>query len=101
MALLLIDRSFRDELMVIFEFVVAARVLTELRDAASQRGRDMRAVIADALMRAGVKDVEFESERLVALIDGLTFEMLYPHGFETAGAKAEETVRAHIRSVIS
>jgi AcrR family transcriptional regulator len=101
MTLLPTDRSLRDEFVVIFEFITAARVLPELRDAATQMGRDMRAVIADALMRAGVHDVEFESERLVALTDGLTFEMLYPHGFETAGAMAEETVRAHIRSVIS
>ncbi|APE12549.1 hypothetical protein BO226_24605 (plasmid) [Rhodococcus sp. 2G] len=89
-----------DDHIVLVEFVSAARVLPELRDAAAQMGRDMRSVVAEALSSAGVDDVDFETERLVALIDGLTFELVYPHGIEDI-QRTRDILRGHIRMVVT
>lgn len=89
-----------DDHIVLVEFISAARVLPELRDAAAQMGRDMRSVVAEALSSAGIDDVDFQTERLVALIDGLTFELVYPHGIEGV-QRTRDILRGHIRTFVT
>lgn len=89
----------RQELVVLVEFIVAARLRPEFRAVADRMGADMRRVLTQALEAAGVSDSRLEAERLAVVLEGITFEAVYPHG--SAGAPDLVAVlRHHIGSLI-
>ncbi|QVQ52720.1 TetR/AcrR family transcriptional regulator [Spiractinospora alimapuensis] len=90
----------RGELIVLGEFVTAARIHPEFRALAARMGRDMRDVVRDALDRAQVPDLDLETERLVALIDGLTFELVNPHGARESSADPGSVIRHHVSTLL-
>lgn len=99
-ALLPTEPEDRGELIVLGEFVTAARIHPEFRVLAARMGRDMRAVIRDALVRARVPDPAPETERLAALIGGLTFELVNPHGARESGADPGSVIRHHVSTLL-
>ena len=99
LALLPPDPEDRDELVVLCEFITAARIHPEFWPAAVRMGNDMRSVLSQALVLAGVEESELECERLVALIDGLTFELVYPHGSPDDG-ECGDVLRHHLTALV-
>ncbi|GAA0532748.1 TetR/AcrR family transcriptional regulator [Saccharopolyspora thermophila] len=91
--------SERDELVLLAELLTAARLRPEFRSLATRMGTDLRAVLREALRTARVADADLEAERLTALVGGLTFELVYPHG-ATDSARLAEVLRRHIAELI-
>lgn len=80
------------------EIVASARLVHGMDVETTRMGRSDRAIAAAALTRAGVADVELETERLLALINGLAFELAYPHG--AGEGTADRVVSHHIASLV-
>lgn len=95
---LLLDPADRRRLLLRTEIVANARLVHGMEAETNWMGTATRAVVTTALTRAAVLDIELETERLVALISGLAFELAYPHG-AGAGA-ADRVVRHHIASIV-
>ncbi|TDD56086.1 TetR/AcrR family transcriptional regulator [Saccharopolyspora elongata] len=89
----------RAELIVLAELITAARLRPEFRPLATRMGTDLRAVFREALQAAGVREAELEAERLTAVVGGLTFELVYPHGSADASLVAE-VLRRHVADLI-
>lgn len=89
----------RAELVVLMEFITAARTRPEFRPVAARMGADMRDVLRGALRDARVPDSVVETERLVALVDGLTFELVYPHG-SAADTDPSTVIHRHIDALV-
>ncbi|PSK98017.1 TetR family transcriptional regulator [Murinocardiopsis flavida] len=87
------------ELLVLGEFVAAARIRPEFRPLAERMGRDLRALVRDALRLAGVPDTEVQTEHFVGLLIGLSFELVYPHG-STGSPAPRDVVRHHIAALV-
>ncbi len=98
-AVLPLAESDRAELVVLVELITAARLRPEFRPLAMRMGDDLRAVLRQALRAAQVPDAAVEAERLHALIGGLTFELVYPHG-PADGDTALEVLRKHIAELV-
>ncbi|MHA6798644.1 TetR/AcrR family transcriptional regulator [Bounagaea algeriensis] len=98
-AVLPLAESDRAELVVLVELITAARLRPEFRPIAVRMGEDLRAVLRQALRTAHVPDAEVEAERLHAVIGGLTFELVYPHG-PADGDAALEVLRKHIAELV-
>lgn len=98
-AVLPLAESERAELVVLVELITAARLRPEFRPLAMRMGDDLRAVLRQALRAAQVPDAAVEAERLHALIGGLTFELVYPHG-PADGDTALEVLRKHIAELV-
>lgn len=92
------DRN-RTELIVLVELVTAARLRPEFRPLATRMGTDLRAVLRRTLRAVRVPDPKVEAERLTALIGGLTFEVVYPHGSDDADLMVE-VLRRHIAELV-
>ncbi|WP_258534820.1 TetR/AcrR family transcriptional regulator [Streptomyces sp. PT12] len=92
-ALLPLAPRDRAELIVLVEFIGAARIRPEFRAVAERMGTDMRRILREALGAAGLADGEVDVEVLAALITGLTFELVHPHG--ASGAPDPLTVLRH------
>ena len=95
---LLLDPADRRRLLLRNEIVANARLVNGMEAETNWMGTSNRAVVADALTRAAVADIELETERLVALISGLSFELAYPHG--AGDGAADRVVRHHIASIV-
>lgn len=89
----------RGELVVLVEFITAARIQARFRPLAERMGRDMRAVVRESLRAVGIDDLHVETERFVALLEGLTFELVHPHGAVDAPS-AEEVLRRHVTALL-
>lgn len=89
----------RTELLVLGEFVTAARIRPEFQPHTERMGRDLRGLIRDALHLAGVADVDVQTERFVGLLIGLSFELVYPHG-STGSPTPRDVVRHHIAALL-
>lgn len=98
-ALLPLRPEERAELIVLVEFVTAARLRPEFRPLARRMGADMREVFRRALRTARVPRADLEAERLVALVEGLTYELVYPHGATGAPGPAD-VLRHHLAALI-
>ncbi|NUP25183.1 MAG: TetR family transcriptional regulator [Nocardia sp.] len=95
---LLLDPADRRRLLLRTEIVANARLVNGMTAETEWMGTSTRTVVTAALTRAAVPEVELETERLVALISGLAFELAYPHG---AGAgTADRVVRHHIAALV-
>ncbi|MBK0868981.1 TetR family transcriptional regulator C-terminal domain-containing protein [Saccharopolyspora sp. HNM0986] len=79
-AVLPVSESDRPELIVLVELIHAARLRPEFRTLSTRMGDDLRAVLRRVLEAVRVPDATMEAERLNALVGGLTFELVYPHG---------------------
>ncbi|MCI2420649.1 TetR family transcriptional regulator C-terminal domain-containing protein [Saccharopolyspora sp. K220] len=91
--------SDRAEAIVLVELITAARLRPEFRPLATRMGTDLRAVLRETLEAAHVPDPGVEAERLTALVGGLTFEVVYPHGSSDDELMAE-VLRRHIAGLI-
>ncbi|MGP4017817.1 TetR/AcrR family transcriptional regulator [Saccharopolyspora sp. 5N708] len=87
------------EAIVLIELITAARLRPEFRPLAVRMGTDLRAVLRETLEAAHVPDPGVEAERLTALVGGLTFELVYPHG-SNDGELMAEVLRRHIAGLI-
>lgn len=96
-ALLLGLGNHRD-LLARTELIANARLVGGLEAETRWMGERDRAVIAETLERVGVTDIELETERLVALLSGLAFELVYPHG--ARAGSADRVLRHHIASIV-
>ncbi|MGI5221310.1 hypothetical protein [Nocardia sp. CA-290969] len=85
-------------LLVRTELVANARLVSGMDAEAGWMGTSARTLVAEALKRAGVTDIELETERLVTLLSGLAFELVYPHG--TREGSADRVLRHHIASIV-
>ncbi|MGI5121443.1 TetR/AcrR family transcriptional regulator [Marinactinospora thermotolerans] len=90
----------RAELVALHEFVAAARIHPAFRPLAARMGRDMRALLRRALDLAGVADLDVETERLVALVSGLTFDLVHPHGAGADTPAPHDVLRHHVAALI-
>lgn len=98
-ALLPMEDEHRGELVVLLEFVTAARISSEFQSLAKRMGADLRRVVRRALELANVKDSDLEVERFIAVIDGLAFEAVYPHG-ASGRAHIKDVLERHIAALI-
>ncbi|MDA3644491.1 TetR family transcriptional regulator C-terminal domain-containing protein [Saccharopolyspora indica] len=98
-AVLPLDRSGRAELIVLVELITAARLHPEFRSLSTRMGADLRTVFREVLAVARVPDAELEAERLTALIGGLTFDLVYPHGAQDITVTSD-VLRRHITALI-
>ena len=91
------DRG-RDELVVLQEFLVAARLSETYRPLAGRMGADLRGVLRAALtpLAADGTVLDVEVELLVAVIAGLSAELVQPHGMPP-GVDPAEVVGTHLR----
>ncbi|NKY56830.1 TetR family transcriptional regulator C-terminal domain-containing protein [Nocardia flavorosea] len=94
---LLLGLDHRD-LLVRTELVANARSVGGLEVETRGLGEHDRAVVAEALKRVGAADIELETERLITLLSGLAFELVYPHG--APGGTADRVLRHHIASIV-
>ncbi|QRP44086.1 TetR/AcrR family transcriptional regulator [Amycolatopsis sp. FDAARGOS 1241] len=102
--LLPLDAPRRAEATVLVEFLIAARVDTDLADLAHEalRGtltlarRIIDAMTRDALLPPGAADLE--AERLAALLDGLTFRCALDPA-ATPPQACRDVLRAHLASL--
>jgi AcrR family transcriptional regulator len=98
-AVLPIADDDRAELIVLSELIIAARLRPEFRALATRMGGDLRDVLRQVLEMARVPDPDAEAERLTALVGGLTFELVYPHGSADPDA-ATRVLRRHIEHLV-
>lgn len=99
-AVLPVEKRNRTELIVLVELITAARLRPEFRPLAMRMGADLREVFRQVLAIAHVPDAELEAERLTALIGGLTFDLVYPHGPQDV-TLTTDVLRHHITALIS
>ncbi|GGL24269.1 TetR family transcriptional regulator C-terminal domain-containing protein [Nocardia jinanensis] len=95
---LLLDPADRRRLLLRNEIVANARLVNGMQAETNWMGTSTRTLVATALTRAAVADIELETERLVALISGLAFELAYPYG--AGDGAADRVVRHHIASIV-
>lgn len=95
---LLLDPADRRRLLLRTEIVASARLVHGMEVETREMDRSTRTIVAAALTRAGVAEVELEVERLLALISGLAFALAYPHGADER--TADRVVRHHIASIV-
>ncbi|SFN65300.1 transcriptional regulator, TetR family [Pseudonocardia ammonioxydans] len=97
-ALIPIGDRGRDELVVLQEFLVAARLSETYRPLAGRMGADLRSVLRAALTPLVADDaaLDVEVELLVAVIAGLSAELVQPHGM-APGTDPAEVVGVHLR----
>ncbi|QQQ74851.1 TetR/AcrR family transcriptional regulator [Saccharothrix sp. 6-C] len=77
--LLPLDPDRRDEAEIWLAFATAARTRPTLRREARRMHEGMRMIVGKVLVGDGVPDVEVETERLAALLDGLALDgVLHP-----------------------
>ncbi|MGW0007910.1 TetR family transcriptional regulator C-terminal domain-containing protein [Nocardia grenadensis] len=95
---LLPDPTDRRRLLLCTEIVAGARLVHGIEVETARMRRSDRAIIAAALTRTGVADVELETERLLALISGLAFELAYPH--DAGEGTADPVIRHHIATIV-
>ncbi|MER7011983.1 TetR family transcriptional regulator C-terminal domain-containing protein [Saccharopolyspora sp. NPDC000359] len=98
-AVLPLDSSGRTELIVLIELITAARLHPEFRSLSTRMGADLRTVFREVLEAARVPDAALEAERLTALVGGLTFDLVYPHG-PLDVVVASDVLRRHITALI-
>lgn len=89
----------RAELIVLVEFLVAARIRPEFRQVTVRMGADMRHVVRQALEMAGAPADDLRTELFVTVVEGLTFELVYPHGSNEALSPVD-VLRQHIATLI-
>ncbi|MER7081927.1 transcriptional regulator, TetR family [Saccharopolyspora kobensis] len=99
LAVLPIAPEERAELIVLVEFLVAARIRPEFRQVTVRMGTDMRYVVRQALELTGVQADDLQTELFVAVIEGLTFELVYPHGSQE-DLSPVDVLRHHIATLI-
>ncbi|WP_328391019.1 hypothetical protein [Nocardia sp. NBC_00416] len=87
------------ELLVGTELVSGARLVHGMEAEAAGAGAQRRAIVAAALARVGVTELEIETERLVTLLSGLAFELVYPHG--GGSDTADRVLRHHIATLVT
>ncbi|HVV11114.1 TetR/AcrR family transcriptional regulator [Amycolatopsis sp.] len=93
--LLPLDEKRRAEVTVFVEFVTAARTDPALTDLAREAAEGTRALVRHVLQRSEVDDLELEVRRLIALLDGLSFDgVLHPEALTPR--QIEAVVRAHL-----
>lgn len=93
--LLPLDEKRRAEVTVFVEFVTAARTDPALTDLAREAAEGTRALVRQVLQRSEVDDLELEVRRLIALLDGLSFDgVLHPETLTPR--QIEAVVRAHL-----
>lgn len=95
---LLLGLADHRDLLVRTELIANARLVGGLDAETRGLGERERAVVAEALERVGVADTEIETERLVTLLSGLAFELVYPHGAREG--TADRVLRHHIASIV-
>lgn len=95
---LLFEPTDRRRLLLRTEIVASARLVHGMEVEARGMGRSARTALAAALTRAGVAEAELETERLLALMSGLAFELAYPHGADED--TADRVLRHHIASIV-
>lgn len=95
---LLLDTGDHRDLLVRTELVAGAHRVDGMATETASMGRCDRATLAEALTRVGVEDIELETERLAALLGGLAFETVYPHG--APDDSAMRVLRHHIASIV-
>ncbi|MGW6336772.1 TetR family transcriptional regulator C-terminal domain-containing protein [Nocardia rhamnosiphila] len=95
---LLLDPTDRRRLLLRTEIVASARLVNGMEAETEWMGTSTRAIVTAALTRAGVAEAELETERLLALISGLAFELAYPHG--AGEGTADRVVRHHIATIV-
>ncbi|RKT88078.1 DNA-binding transcriptional regulator YbjK [Saccharopolyspora antimicrobica] len=99
LAVLPIAPEERAELIVLVEFLVAARIRPEFRQVTVRMGTDMRYVVRQALELTGAQADDLHTELFVAVIEGLTFELVYPHGSKE-DLSPVDVLRRHIATLI-
>lgn len=95
-----VDDVRRAEAIVLLEFMVAARTRPVFRPVTEQMAVDLHRLVADALDALRVPDVPGETDRLTALIGGLTIDTVTPHG-SLGVDRLRTTLRAHLTAVLS
>ncbi|WP_280421647.1 hypothetical protein [Nocardia carnea] len=95
---LLLGLADHRDLLVRTELIANARLVGGLDAETRWMGERDRAVVAEALVRVGAADIELETERLVTLLNGLAFELVYPHGAREG--IADRVLRHHIASIV-
>lgn len=103
--LLPLDDQRRLEAEVWLAFITASRTRPALTDVAERVSTGIRSVVGRALTGAarrgvlGFGDPAVETERLAALLDGLTLAIIRPPGIRVATAR--EVLRRHLESLAS
>lgn len=75
--LLPLDDVRKAECIVLYAFTTEARIAPQFTELACQVAAETRAFIRKIMVQAQVAEAEAETDRLAALIDGLTFRAIY------------------------
>ncbi|MEU4312675.1 TetR family transcriptional regulator C-terminal domain-containing protein [Nocardia sp. NPDC024068] len=94
----LLEPADRRELLVTAELITGARLVDGLAAEAEGASAGIHTIIATALERVGVTELELETQRLLALLDGLTIRLAYPHG---PAGDTDCLLRHHIDTLVS
>ncbi len=92
----------RDELIVLQEFLAAARLNDAYRPVTTRMGGDLRSVLRSALAPIvdATPEADIEVELLVALTVGLSAEHVQPHGAPPV-VEPVEVVERHLRRLVA
>jgi AcrR family transcriptional regulator len=96
--LLPLDPDRRDEAEIWLAFTTAARTRPALRSQARRLHEGLRMIVGKVLVGGGVPDVEVETERLAALLDGLALNGVLQPDLTTPDVM-RAVLRTHLASL--
>ncbi|WP_029088787.1 TetR/AcrR family transcriptional regulator [Brevibacterium album] len=94
-----LDEARREEAAVVVELIAASRTMPVFRPIAARMGADLTAVLREALTALEVPEAELAAAQVSAVVGGLTFDALTPHGALSV-EQLRTILRAHLRGLL-